>query len=977
MDHFRGRVEALEVRIALSELGQDRLPMGLDAPGADVGTFEVRVAPIEVFGGAPDADPGAASGLRSGGFQLFSAGFTATLLDPAPMSVVTGGPSVLLLGFDRPVAPESLGADVVLGFYDPFGNFTSGPPLGPGMLDPSGMLMAVPLDMPLSPGLYTVQIDGGSGLTGEDGTPLLGDGQPIDLGWFVVTDAPPTDPSGPAFAVGLFDPSPESVLSGAPAALVLAFERPLAPDSLGSDVVLLRFDAAGEVEWWEYFGPGSLDETGTLLTVPLSGPLPPGRYGVWIDGSSSIADVDGTFLINDGMPIDLGGFDIVIPTGVTLDDAIDLETPFGEPRAFEGMLDFQADPFAVRLYRIELPPGAFWRLGLEVTAQRDGGPLDAALALFDASGRPIATAELGRRDAPSDPFLFAGLDPGTYYIGVSGAGNLPGHGGYDPATGAVGSILQTQAGGAFRLHVVADLVDGPVRVIDLHTDHADPFSARATGFTIQFSGALRVEGAIEGWPQSLSQAIEVVDRDGRRWPAQVVAYDEFAATLTYVFRQVPERGTYTVRLAPGGGLVDLAGLSPVADGQPAGTLGTITVAIDTGPRLRTDLGALLPDAALAGVSGCVRVRPRNPVAYRFVVTVPGMYTIPIQARSPRLSAQLLMAGLNPITLDTSGGTNDVFLTPGEYQLRLEVAPGRPVHARWTIQLRDLPQDLLTANGVGQGPAMSLRMVAHAGKTPPPPGEPPLPTPDAPGTSPRAPDPAPPSDGGNDYHAPSPSPVPAGRDTAPAPTASTPQPSQVLATPGPSLAFGDLVGRPASEPPGDSDLVAVDTRSALPPRANGQDGPDATFSPLWVPSGQPAPGSDHGTGTERAPGDGAPSPDAPPELSEGVAPEARVAGWSDGLLGFALEWLRRTVLGGPGAASDPAAIDVAGAPGDEIEPGAAPAAEDRPAGTWGAIPVRPQYLAGLAATLVVVFRGPLRRMLPRRKRKGPRTATARG
>src|SRR5262249_40430058 len=81
---------------------------------------------------------------------------------------------------------------------------------------------------------------------------------------------------------------------------------------------------------------------------------------------------------------------------------------------------------------------------------------------FDDQGRLVATDEVGRSDAPYDPYLFAGLDAGTYYVGVSGTGNLPGPaGGYDPATGDAGSVPQSQPGGSFRLIVVADPQDPP------------------------------------------------------------------------------------------------------------------------------------------------------------------------------------------------------------------------------------------------------------------------------------------------------------------------------------------------------------------------------------------------------------------------------------------------------------------------------------------------------------------------------------
>ena len=190
-------------------------------------------------------------------------------------------------------------------------------------------------------------------------------------------------------------------------------------------------------------------------------------------------------------------------------------------------LDFQANPYAVSLYRIRLDPGHFWRLGLEVTAQRDGGTLDTALALFDDQGRPIAIDEVGRKDAPMDPYLFAGLDPGTYYVGVSGVDNLPGpEGGYDPATGSAGSVPQTQDGGPYTLHVVADPVDTPPRLLSFAVDHADALSPAPTGLTLGFSRAISLTGQPGNLAPILSKGIEVRDQDGQVWPVQASDYDE-------------------------------------------------------------------------------------------------------------------------------------------------------------------------------------------------------------------------------------------------------------------------------------------------------------------------------------------------------------------------------------------------------------------------------------------------------------------
>ena len=230
----------------------------------------------------------------------------------------------------------------------------------------------------------------------------------------------------------------------------------------------------------------------------------------------------------------------------------------------------------------------------------------------------------GRRDAPHDPFLFAGLRPGTYYVGVSGTGNLPGEpGGYDPATRSAGSVPQTQAGGPFTLHIVADPADSPTQLLSFAVDQADPLNPQPTGLTLGFSGTLKFSGTIkfDGFPD-LNDTIKVVDQAGHTWPVAFANYNESEARISYLFRQPLPEGVYTVRLPAQGGLVDLAGLSPVAPGEPEGVLGTFTVGPSQPRSDPTDLGALLPDAALAGVPIDVALAPGASVSYRVVLTFP-------------------------------------------------------------------------------------------------------------------------------------------------------------------------------------------------------------------------------------------------------------------------------------------------------------------------------------------------------------------
>ena len=239
-------------------------------------------------------------------------------------------------------------------------------------------------------------------------------------------------------SVDLIDPAPDSVLTASPPrsssnSIARSFPIRWKPMSWSSGSTPT---ATRRGTWPPMTSPSTPRRHDSPSSLPET--LKPGHYQVWILGRSSIMDVDGNYLTDGLNDLVVGQFDVAVP-GVTLDDAVDLGKPGPTPMEVPGTLDFQAASRGVSLYRIHLDPGHFWRLGLEVTAERDGGTLDTALALFDDQGRPIATDEVGRKDFPNDPYLFAGLDPGTYYVGVSGVNNLPGPGGgYDPATGSAG-----------------------------------------------------------------------------------------------------------------------------------------------------------------------------------------------------------------------------------------------------------------------------------------------------------------------------------------------------------------------------------------------------------------------------------------------------------------------------------------------------------------------------------------------------------
>ena len=414
-------------------------------------------------------------------------------------------------------------------------------------------------------------LEGRIALTGDGNS---GDTQPLTPPDGTTVDVGSLSQENP-LSIHLIDPAPDSVLTASPLSLVLEFNRPIFPDSVDSDVVVMQTDSEGNPTGYAAPNELTVDSSATQLIVSLPETLKPGHYQISVFGTSSIMDIDGNYLTDGINNIMVDQFDVAVP-GVTLDDAMDLGTAGPDPQQVAGSLDFQSNPYAVSLYRIHLDAGHFWRLGLDVSAQRDGGTLDTALALFDDQGRAIATDEVGRKDAPNDPYLFAGLNPGTYYIGVSGVNNLPGpKGGYDPATGSAGSVPQTQDAGAFTLHVVADPVDTPPQLLSFAVDHADALTSAPTGLTLGFSRAISLTSQFGNLAPILNKSIEVRDQNGLSWPVQVSAYHETDAKISYLFDEFLPPGHYIVELPEQGGLVDLAGLPPVADGQPPEYPGTV------------------------------------------------------------------------------------------------------------------------------------------------------------------------------------------------------------------------------------------------------------------------------------------------------------------------------------------------------------------------------------------------------------------
>ena len=160
-------------------------------------------------------------------------------------------------------------------------------------------------------------------------------------------------------------------------------------------------------------------------------------------------------------------------------------------------------------------------------------------------------------------------------------------------------------------------------------------------------------------------------------------------------------------------MTDLAGLSPIADGQPPGTLGQFDVPPPSAPRSPFDYGALLPDRASSGV--------------RFEGTAaPGQSTdLPFRGdrarnvhahggadRASRSSIQIVGRDVDR-SLDPTG-TNDTNSPPASTRSYTEISRHEVTPFSLTLRLAISRTEMVLSNGVGQGPALSLRLISFPG-----------------------------------------------------------------------------------------------------------------------------------------------------------------------------------------------------------------------------------------------------------------------
>ncbi len=524
--------------------------------------------------------------------------------------------------------------------------------------------------------------------------------------------------SSPSLSVVSTTPANSAVLTSSPSTLVVTFNQPL--DSFlisSSDFELLHLASDGSTS---PMLPGeatldeSLDPDGSQIDLTLSKPLTQGSYQLIISPQSQLQGLNGSTVANTSTGLVLSDFTFG-PPQAAIGSAIDLQLLGPQETVVSGQLDLTDNPGAVQYYKFELAPGHHWLVGLEISAHRDGSSLESAISLFDSQGNLISTGNEGLSGDPSDPYLFAGLDPGTYYVGISAQKNLPNASGvYDPASSGVDL---NNPGGPFQLDVVANVADQPTQLLGLRLDKADPLSTSPTGVTLQFSGGLDMASL----KSSGGHPLTLVDQSGTTWPLTPIHYDPSNGQLSLSFDKPLAPGTYTIELAGSNSLLDLAGRAPITTGLPAGTLGSFVVAPSNS--LQSDIGSFLPGFDTSGLGSTVDLVPGRATTKQFDVIEPGIYAF--QGVGPNSGVSFSIEDGSGNVLASGPGSSptgetDLFLPAGSYQVVLTTTGSQVLSVSFSISLKNGQLSSLLASGVAQGPALNLRLVtpqANFGQAP--------------------------------------------------------------------------------------------------------------------------------------------------------------------------------------------------------------------------------------------------------------------
>jgi methionine-rich copper-binding protein CopC len=524
-----------------------------------------------------------------------------------------------------------------------------------------------------------------------------------------------TDTLAPYLSVIATNPADGSRLTAGPSTVTFTFDRPIFDGTQG--FTDFQIDAVtSDNQLVPLIDPNvgveeDLDPTGTQLTVVLDSPLPAGNYELFLSALNMLSGADGS-VTNTPTDQYLASFTVLLP-GTTMADAVDLGRATSNQITDTSSLDFSTNPTAVQLYKFTLTPDHFWRVGAEVSSARQGSPLRPALTLFNDLGQPIKYGSIGRANDAIDPYFFDGLPAGTYYLGVSDSNNVPGlSGGYNIVTGDPGTQSNTDPGGAYTLALAADPADVPSALIGFRVDHADPSAPTATGFELQFSSPLNAYGGTGSIDAALTNGIDLVDQSGKLWQVAATGYTDYEGKVSYIFVNPLPVGHYTVELAATGGLTDLAGKAPTAPGMPRGVLGQFDITPTDRTQPSLDLGPLFPGSLLNGVSQHTTIAPGQTVTFRYTGLYSDFIWRDIVDTGGPVNVRVNANGTSLIPFTAFG--NDSALTrlvAGQNSIEVTNPSRTPTDVTIRFWIPGYAHDALLQTGVGQGPAMSLRLVS--------------------------------------------------------------------------------------------------------------------------------------------------------------------------------------------------------------------------------------------------------------------------
>ncbi len=382
----------------------------------------------------------------------------------------------------------------------------------------------------------------------------------------------------------------------------------------------------------------------------------------------------------------------------------------------------------VDLYRIELVGTGRMAVRVDAYGQRIGTGLDPALSIFDAAGNLIASDDdwnvLGQ--SPQDASLALGLDPGVYYVGVSGGGNLPGSGTFDPRVPLSGhSSRGTRGMYLLSLAAAPDSVAPWVQstTLDSHPALSQPLS----GFSVRFSEDVDLT--------RLASGVVLSNANGDQFAVAPISYAASTHEATFVALDRLPSDTYHLTLR-NNAITDLAG-NPLQAGPQNHAL-VIDFTVNAAPPSLVDteandttataqqLGVLFSDELNLGVqvSGAVHSgSAADADLYRFRVLVPWLYAFDLTGTGGgSFTAQLdlldsqgnSLAGGAP--LPGSGSVVYRLLQPGEYIVRVSGSPAADLPYQLTLRALAQKPEVQFEVETRPGPEIQLTFRSNADTT---------------------------------------------------------------------------------------------------------------------------------------------------------------------------------------------------------------------------------------------------------------------